>query len=83
MRQNHSAAHHLVCMFGVNAETESDLHGLVEFREFYFLEKRDGFIERIRAVLNGRPSLSDVLSCFSTHCVSLSPTAPEDISRPW
>src|SRR5436305_10058600 len=75
MRQDHGAAHHLVCMFGINAQTQSDLNRLVKLGEFHFLKKRHGFSERILAMFNRSPRLSDVFSCFSAHYASLSPTA--------
>src|SRR5581483_3401908 len=58
-------AHHLVGMLGIDAQTKSNLDGLVELGELNFFEEWHRFVEPVRTLLDGRTGLRDVLSCFS------------------
>jgi len=62
MRQNHGPAHHLVGVLGIDSKTHGDLHGLVKFCEFYFLQERNGILNGVRAGFNLLPRLLNVLT---------------------
>ena len=72
MGKHHRTAHHLVGMLGIDAQAQSHLDGFIELGEFNFLKERHRFVELVRAGLNGRTGLGDVLSCFA-HLFCLPP----------
>src|SRR5262249_39917841 len=67
MRQNHRAAHHLVSVFGIDAQAQRHLHRLVELGIFHLLQQRHSVTQEILAFLHRAARLGDVLSCFATH----------------
>ncbi len=47
VRQNHRAAHHLVGVLGIDAQTQREFHRLVELGELHFLQKRDRVLQSV------------------------------------
>src|SRR6202000_1583710 len=74
VRQNHSAADHLVGMLGINPKAHRQIDGLAELGELDLLKKGNGVLKRIGMRFYGGPRLLDILSRFLHYCSS-SPTA--------
>ena len=51
IRDSDSAADHLIGVTWVNAQTQGQVDGLVKFCELYFLQKRNRFLQGVRALL--------------------------------
>ena len=50
VRKDDRAAHHLIGVLGIDAQTKRQFHGLVEFRVFDLLHERDRVFDRIRSI---------------------------------
>ena len=72
--QHDRAAHHLVGVFGIDAQTHMQFHGLVKLGKLNFLNEFHGFVKRVRTSLNLRSRSGKLLTCLLTHLVILTGT---------
>ena len=73
MREDDSAADHLVGVARVDAQTQGQVDGLIKLCVFYFLQKRDGFLQGVGALFHLGARLLNRLAWLGH--VSSSPTA--------
>ena len=82
MRQDHSAADHLVGMLGIDSQAHGQVHCLVKLGVLHFLQKRHRVLKRVRTSFDGGARLPDVLSGFS-HCSPRLPPPSLAAGGPW
>ena len=83
MRQNHRAAHHLVGVFGIHAQTQRDLDRFIELGEFNLLQEGNRVLENVRTPFDGFSCFGDVLSCFSHCAFPRLPPLAVSLGEPW
>jgi hypothetical protein len=75
MRQNDGAADHLIGVLGIDSQTHRQFHGFVELGELNFLQEGNRVVQNVWTLFDRRPRFLYILSSFTTHCFSSSPTA--------
>ena len=89
VRKDDGAAHHLIRVFGIDAEAHREFDRLVELRVFHFLNERDRLLDRVRPIAAicaraAREFLAVLCAC-STSCGPSEPLdgPPTYLNRKW